>query len=168
MIDRRNISYTQGSPSTPVHQGRLVVKPADSTPSIPSKGLISRATKPKKKVTVLDTIGALGPAGLAKVYVAGGAYGSKEAVKTTITEVIKGQGLPTEPVKQLWETEEWKEWKPKADIPIVGKVDTIQIDPAKPFGFGLPSWEDIKTPLIIGAVALGGLFLAGKFIGRGK
>jgi len=34
------------------------------------------------------------------------------------------------------------------------------------FDWGLPSFEDIKTPLLIGAVAIGGLFILGKFIGR--
>jgi len=34
------------------------------------------------------------------------------------------------------------------------------------FDLGLPDLSDLKTPLIIGAVALSGLFLAGKFMGR--
>jgi len=35
-------------------------------------------------------------------------------------------------------------------------------------GLGLPDLGNIKTGLIIAAVAIGGLFLAGKYIGRGK
>lgn len=36
------------------------------------------------------------------------------------------------------------------------------------FDFSFPSLGDIKTPLIIGAIAIGGLFLAGKWLSRGK
>lgn len=126
--------------------------------------------KPKKKVTILDTIGALGPEGLAKVYVAGGAYGSKEAVKTTITEVIKGQGLPTDPVLKLWDTDEWKGWTPKTEpLPIIGVTPpSIQIDPQKPFDLGLPSWEDLKKPLLIAGIVGAGLLLLPSIIGALK
>lgn len=124
--------------------------------------------KPKKDITIFDTIGALGIGGLAKVYTAGGAYGSKEAVKTTITEVIKGQGLPTDPVLKLWETPEWKEWKPKATLPVVGDIPSIQIDPAKPFDLGLPSWEELKKPLLIAGIVGAGLLLLPSIIGAFK
>lgn len=45
--------------------------------------------------------------------------------------------------------------------------DRLEVQPS-PFDWGLPSLDDIKIPLIIGAVAIGGLFLAGKYIGKGK
>jgi len=171
MIDRRNISYTQGSYLTPVDKGKLVVQPRDTTPRVPSGGLISRAVPPKpiKKETVLDTIGALGPLGLAKVYTAGGAYGSKEAVKTTITTLVENKGLPTEPLEDIWNTPEFKAWTPKATI-LGHEIPSIQIDPKDPTGLvdWLPSFDDLKTPLIIAGVGIAGLFLAGKFIGRGK
>ena len=169
MIDRRNISYTQGSYLAPVDKGKLVIQPRDSTPHIPSKGLISRAVPPKppKKVTVLDTIGALGPLGLAKVYTSGGAYGSKEAVKTTITTLVENKGLSTEPLEDIWNTPEFKEWTPKAIIAGT-EIPSIQIDPKDPTGIAgwLPSFDELKTPLIIAGLGIAGLFLAGKFIGR--
>jgi len=171
MIDRRNISYTQGSYLAPVHKGKLVVQPKDSLPHIKSGGLVSRAVppKPKKKVSVIDTIGALGPLGLAKVYTSGGAYGSKEAVKTTITTLVENKGLSTKPLEDIWNTEEFKEWTPTANIAGVD-IPSIQIDPKDPTGLGgwLPNWDELKTPLIIAGIGIAGLFLAGKFIGRGK
>lgn len=129
---------------------------------------VATISRPKKKVTVLDTIGALGIGGLAKVYVSGGAYGSKEAVKTTFTEVAKAQGLPTQPLIDLWKTKEFEEWQPKAVLPIVGEIPSIQIDPAKPFDLGLPSWEELKKPLLIAGIVGAGLLLLPSIIGAFK
>jgi len=168
MIDRRNISYTEGNPLTPISAGKLVVTPIDSTPNIKAGEHISKAksTTPKKVVTVIDTIAALGPVGLAKVYTTGGAYGSKEAVKTTITEVAKSQGLPTQPIEELWKTKEVTEWQPKAELPVIGEIPSIQINPADPFG--LPSFEDLKGPLLIAAGLIGAALFLPSIIGAFK
>lgn len=167
MIDRRAISYTQGHPLSPVHKG-VLLQTADPFPEIAKGELISRApTTPKKNGGIVDVISTLGVGGLVDVYISGGAFGSKEATKTVITEYVKGKDLPIEPLEALWETEEFKEWQPKVIIPVIGEIPSIQIDPITldPLGW-LPSWDDIKIPLIIAGGAVAGLFLLGKFIGR--
>ena len=162
-----------------IHAYRRITLPTKKTRSVdlprtrPKVAIKEAITRAKERVNgngngngnggVLDVMQTLGIKGLWNVYVAGGAYGSKEATKTLFEEYWKAKEYDISDLEKLWGMKEWKDWQPETTIPV---IPSIQIDPMTVTWPKLPSLDDLKTPLIIAGVALGGLFLLGKFIGR--
>lgn len=135
---------------------RVATKKEISTAKLPING--------KRKGNVIDVMQTLGAEGLAKVYVSGGAFGSKTAVKTTYEEFFKAKDYPLSDLEKIWGSEEWKAWQPKTTVPI---IPSVQIPEIKMPDLGT-FLGDLKTPLIIAAVAIGGLLLLPSLIGAFK
>lgn len=150
--------------------GRTYTAPVAGARKIATKEQITRlkqqvngVAKPESSGGVIDVMKSLGPEGLWNVYVAGGAFGSKQATKTVFEEYFKAEDLPQSDLDKIWDTEEWEDWQPETTIPF---IPSPQITP--PTLPTLPSLEDLKVPLLIAGGAIAGLYILGKFIGRSK
>jgi len=165
MIDRRNISYTEGNYLTPISGGELVVKPPDSTPDVPSGGMIShnRTVPPPRfaipeMATDLTNIGGAANTvmDLWKLML-----GTPEEKVKTVGEFLPiddtGKKLLEEESKKIGETD----WGTQNVFMFPG------IEPT-PFEFPKIDLSGIGTGLLMAGALLGGLYLAGKYIGRKK
>lgn len=177
MLDTRDISYTQGSPLTPVHEG-VLLPTADPFPGIAKGEVISRAkTQPRyPKVTLQSPI----PLPIMGQF----PYVEFDGITPT--------GFGIKPIQELFAEPKPEEviLYPSPFIPIEPKIgedvseeaiesmtEVLGETPGTPFPVTQPisltvpeiKWPDLsglKDVLIIAGVALGGLFLIGKFIGR--
>jgi len=193
MIDRRDISYTEGSPLTPISAGKLVVKPVDSTPLIKSGSTISY-NKPKKPKVVEDPVSNVvdmlkyGPLGLGGPLLATveHALGKDPTVVSTAFSGatalygVAGAGayasatLPAVTDKGIIGIDEQTTLQPEQmqkvidDVPLLKTIDgTIKFDMPK-IDLGLPSFEDLKTPLLIAAGLIGAALFLPSIIGAFK
>ncbi|RLC68395.1 MAG: hypothetical protein DRH97_03235 [Chloroflexi bacterium] len=180
MIDRRDISYTQGSPLTPISGGRLQDARwrGDSTPDIKSGELISRSPPSQRSIIKRTKIRLQSPIPLPII----GQFPYIDFLGT------KPVNLGVIPIQDLFiaPPEDRIDIFPSPLIPIDPKIgkdvdpdlvkvmdDVLGETPGTPtpivqpisleipkIDLGLPSWDDIKKPLLIAGIVAGvALFL---------
>lgn len=105
----------------------------------------------------------LGPSGLWNIYTRGGAYGGKEAVKTTFYEYWGAKGYDKTHLDTVFSTSEWENWNPQSTVPWIPQIN---INPADPTGLGglLPDFGEIGKLLLYAGLGLAGVYIAGKLI----
>jgi len=193
MIDRRNISYTQGGPTNPVHRGKLVAPPIDSTPKIKRGEVVSRRVRARPAViedpvaNIIDVVkyGSLGLGGpiLATIEHATGkqptvistgygiatsAMGIPGAVAyatTTLPAVVDKGIIGTDPTTTFQPAQVQQA---VSQVPLIdASTGVVKLDLPK-LDLGLPSFDDLKTPLLIVAGLIGTALFLPSIIGAFK